>query len=79
MQEETLTSRQAAAALGVHVQTVNRWCRAGRIPAAYYRAGSRRLGWRVPEAVVRRLALQGSLLGYSTPDLGPDFPIGRGG
>lgn len=55
MEEIMCTSAEAAAQLGVHVQTVNRWCRQGRLPRAYLKAGSRRLGWRIPAGVIDAL------------------------
>lgn len=50
-------TRTAAARLNVCKETVIRWCRAGRFPGAYIHLGSRKFGWRIPEAAIR--ALQG--------------------
>lgn len=58
------TSAEAADRLGVHVKTINRWCRRGRLPGAYLALGSRRLGWRVPADLIDLLA-EG---GYVRPD-----------
>ena len=59
MERAPHTSAQVASALGVHVKTVNRWARRGRLPGAYLLAGSRRLGWRVPADLLDHLAAGG--------------------
>ena len=48
-------TRSAAFQLKVCKETVIRWCRAGRFPGAYIALGSRKLGWRIPEAAITAL------------------------
>ena len=48
-------TRAAAEQLQVCKETIVRWCRAGRFPGAYIALGSRKLGWRIPEASIRAL------------------------
>ena len=64
MDEKLYTSSEAAAALGVHVKTVNRWARRRVLPGAFLLCNSRRLGWRVPAGLVDALAGGG----YIRPD-----------
>ena len=55
MQNEFYTSRQAAALLGLHVKTITRWCRSGKLPGARLSMGNRKLGWRIPISPVEVL------------------------
>ena len=47
MDEEVLTTAQAAARLGVAVRTLRIWVRAGRLPRTYLHVGSRQKGYRI--------------------------------
>ena len=58
MQETLLKSDQAAAVLGVHVKTVLRWCRGGKLQGAYLENKSRKLGWRIPKQAIVELRNQ---------------------
>ena len=60
MQNEFYTSRQAAQLLGLHVKTITRWCRSGKLPGARLSMGNRKLGWRIPISPVE-LLLEGGV------------------
>ncbi|SRR5579883_3293277 len=65
--EQTLTADQAARFLQVHVRTIHRWCREGRLPAI--RAGSR---YRVRLEDLRQLSANGVPRLGAPIDRGPD-------
>ena len=55
-----LTVEQVAATLQVHPESVRRWIRAGRLPAA--QLGGRRIGYRIDERDLRRFFAAGRAL-----------------
>ena len=53
-----LTVRQVAERLQVHIITVQRWLRAGKLRGV--RLGGTKAGWRIPESELRRLLSEGT-------------------
>lgn len=58
MNDHTLTTVQAAIRLGLDINTIQIWCRRGRLAGAYKKYNSDRLGWRIPESTIRALEEQ---------------------
>jgi predicted site-specific integrase-resolvase len=55
MEESTVTTQDAAAALAVDPKTIRQWCRLGLLSGAYKRLGSNKLGWRIPRTTIAAL------------------------
>jgi excisionase family DNA binding protein len=53
-----LSDVEAAAALGTHKRTIQRWCSAGKLPGAY-KAGRK---WRIPPRALREAKLGEALI-----------------
>jgi excisionase family DNA binding protein len=59
--ERMLTVKQVAERLQVHVITVQRWLRAGKLRGI--RLGGTKAGWRIPESELRRFLSAGDSAG----------------
>lgn len=77
MDERYMTVEQAAERLQVHVETVRRMLRTGRLEGA--RIGGRKLGWRVAESEVTRLLRTGERAAWSSQRRAPAPWVGRPG